>query len=201
MSSTRVGIVTGRHTEVNRESGGPAVRLLQVQITDHEDVQTVQLVGQAGEEVNPPNGSLVLLLPAGQGFKLAAGTDDGVVPIMAVGGKRLYAVDPATATAICDIQLQPDGTIALAGPVASLTLSPDGTVLADNGAASFTMSPAGVFTFSGVSANFDCPIVSEVSVTAPLVVGTTNVTFGGKSGTGHIHSGVQTGGGNTGAPV
>lgn len=197
----RVGIITGRQTAVNRESGGPAVRLLQVQITDNEDVQTVQLVGQAGEEVNPVNGSLVLILPGGQAFKLSAGTDDGIVPIMAVGGKRLYAVNPADHTVICDIQLKPDGTIALAGPVASLTLSPDGTVLADNGAASFTMTPAGVFNFSGVSANFDCPVVSEVSVTAPLVVGTTNVTFGGKSGVAHIHSGVQTGAGNTGAPV
>jgi phage baseplate assembly protein V len=38
-------------------------------------------------------------------------------------------------------------------------------------------------------------------VTAPTVVGTTNVTFGGKSGITHTHSGVQTGSGTTGAPV
>lgn len=179
----RVGIVTGRETAVNREAGGPAVRLLQVQITDHNDVQTVQLVGQAGEEVNPPNGSLVLLLPGGLAFKLSAGTDDWVVPIMDIGGKRLYAIDPTTGDVICDIQLKPDGTVQVA-----------------NNLASFTMTPEGVFNFSGVSANFDCPVISEVSVTAPLITGTTNVTFGGKSGIGHTHSGVQTGGGNTGVP-
>ncbi len=39
------------------------------------------------------------------------------------------------------------------------------------------------------------------TITAPLVVGTNNVTFGGKSGVGHTHGGVQTGGGNTGAPA
>lgn len=166
----RVGIVTGRETAVNREAGGPAVRLLQVQITDHNDVQTVQLVGQAGEEVNPANGSLVLVLPGGQAFKLSAGTSDWVVPIMAVGGKRLYAIDPATGDVICDIQLKPDGTVVVA-----------------NGLASFTMTPAGVFQFSGVSASFDCPVTSSVSVTAPLVEGTTNVTFGGKSGIAHTH--------------
>jgi hypothetical protein len=38
------------------------------------------------------------------------------------------------------------------------------------------------------------------SVTSPLLVGTTNVTFGGKSGVAHTHGGVTTGGGNTGAP-
>lgn len=187
--SARVGIVTGRRTEVNRESGGPAVRLLQVQITDHNDVQTVQLVGQAGEEVNPPNGSLVLLLPAGQGFKLAAGTDDGVVPIMDIGGKRLYAVNPTTAEVICDIQLKPDGTAIVA-----------------NGAASFTMSPAGVFTFHGTASNFDHTVtapnlVGTIAVTAPSVIGSVDVSFAGKSVLNHKHSGVQTGAGQTGVPV
>lgn len=44
-------------------------------------------------------------------------------------------------------------------------------------------------------------ITADVQVSAPLVAGTTNVTFGGKSGIGHTHSGVQTGTGNTGAPT
>lgn len=43
-------------------------------------------------------------------------------------------------------------------------------------------------------------ISAGTTVTAPNVVGTTNVTFGGKSGIAHTHSGVQTGPGNTGAP-
>jgi len=44
-------------------------------------------------------------------------------------------------------------------------------------------------------------ITGTSTITAPNVIGTTNVTFGGKSGIGHTHSGVQTGSGNTGAPV
>lgn len=43
-------------------------------------------------------------------------------------------------------------------------------------------------------------ITAGTTVTAPNLVGTTNVTFGGKSGIAHTHSGVQTGAGNTGAP-
>ncbi len=38
------------------------------------------------------------------------------------------------------------------------------------------------------------------SVVSPLVSGTTNVLFGGKSAASHTHGGVQVGGGNTGAP-
>jgi hypothetical protein len=44
-------------------------------------------------------------------------------------------------------------------------------------------------------------ITAATSITAPLVAGTTNVTFGSKSGIAHVHSGVQTGPGNTGAPI
>jgi len=42
----------------------------------------------------------------------------------------------------------------------------------------------------------------DASVTAPLVVGTSNVTFGGKSGVAHEHSfGTKPGSGTTGAPT
>lgn len=43
-------------------------------------------------------------------------------------------------------------------------------------------------------------ITAGTTVTAPSVIGTTNVTFGGKSGISHTHSGVQTGAGTSGAP-
>jgi hypothetical protein len=206
VSSFRVGIVTGRETAVNREHGGPAVRLLQVQITDPNDVQTVQLVGQAGEENNPPNGTLVLVLPGGQAFKLSVGTSDWVVPIMAVGGKRIYAVDPATGSVACDAQFKPDGTIALAGPVASATLDPDGTVTIDNGAASITMNPDGTFTFHGVSSTFDHPITAPAMTLTAAGGGTgmltaVNATLSSKPMLTHKHGGVQTGTGQTGEPV
>lgn len=43
-------------------------------------------------------------------------------------------------------------------------------------------------------------ISAGTTVTAPNVIGTTDVSFGGKSGIAHTHSGVQTGVGDTGAP-
>jgi hypothetical protein len=68
-----------------------------------------------------------------------------------------------------------------------------------DGATSFVVN-SGAITLNGpVSAT--STINAATSVTAPLVVGATNVIFGGKSGTGHTHSGVTTGSGNTGAPV
>lgn len=67
-------------------------------------------------------------------------------------------------------------------------------------------SPTAI-TIKAPSITLDGPVTATstinatTSVTAPQVTGTTNVTFGGKSGIGHVHSGVQTGAGNTGAPV
>ena len=44
-------------------------------------------------------------------------------------------------------------------------------------------------------------VTGDTTITAPTINGTTNVNFGGKSGVAHVHSGVQPGAGNTGAPV
>lgn len=55
------------------------------------------------------------------------------------------------------------------------------------------------FTVNGTS-QFNGSITATGTVTAPLVVGTTNVTFGGKSGIAHTHGGVDTGPDSTGAP-
>ncbi len=54
------------------------------------------------------------------------------------------------------------------------------------------------FTVNGDS-QFNGKIDATSTITAPNVVGTTNVTFGGKSGVAHTHSG-GTISGNTGAP-
>jgi hypothetical protein len=121
------GTVTGRETVVE---GGVTATLLHVQFTDFPDVQSVQLIGQAGEESNPPDGSLVVALALGEGTKVAVATNDGVAPELAPGAKRIYSVA--------------DGAVA-----AQILLEPDGTVRVGNMAASFTMSPEGVFTFTG----------------------------------------------------
>lgn len=73
-------------------------------------------------------------------------------------------------------------TITAANTHITGTLQVDGAVTANS-----TLSTQGAIT-------------SAVSVTAPNVVGSTNVTFGGKSGIAHTHSGVTTGTSNTGAP-
>lgn len=78
-----------------------------------------------------------------------------------------------------------------------LRLLPDGTIHASNAGGSLTLSPSGQLA---VSAPAGVTIAGDVVVTGTLTA-TVNVIAAGKSLIGHVHSGVQAGGSNTGPPV
>lgn len=102
------GLVIGRRTA---QAGNTEVRLLNVMITDERDVQTVQLIGQTGEENNPPDGSQVAVLALGESLKVAVASTDTVAPVMAPGGKRLYA--SAAGEVVAEIRLEPTGRVTI----------------------------------------------------------------------------------------
>lgn len=200
-----IGVVTGQRVGLNQE-GTEAGRLLQAMITDVTDVQTVEMC-QAGDEHNPPTGCRLILVAAGEAYKLVVGVDDGIAPVMDVGGRRLYATDADGEAVVADFRLHPNGKAELFNGEVNLTLAPDGGVSVTNGAGSFTMSAAGAFTFHGTASHFDHPVTVDGdvtatgTVTAPNVVGSTDVSFAGKSAAGHKHGGIQPGPGQTGVPV
>lgn len=86
---TSIGRVTGREIKTNMD-GQTAKLLLQVELTDPEDIQTIELVRQAGEDTNPPDDSRVIVLDVGS-FKVAVASDDGIVPTMGEGEKKIYS--------------------------------------------------------------------------------------------------------------
>lgn len=87
----RTGIVTGREFKKNRDSGNDRL-LLQVQITDADDVHTVEYMSPPGEDSNPPDGAKVLIIDVGRAYKIAIAADDNVSPSMAEGEKKLYSI-------------------------------------------------------------------------------------------------------------
>ena len=87
----RTGIVTGREFKKNRDSGNDRL-LLQVQITDADDVHTVEYMSPPGEDSNPPDGAKVLIIDVGRAYKIAIAADDNVSPSMAAGEKKLYSI-------------------------------------------------------------------------------------------------------------
>lgn len=86
-----IGEVTGSEVSVNKD-GLNNVRLIQTEITDPDDIQTVQLVRQAGEDYNPPVGSKMLIVQAGKSWKLGIIFDDVIDPSMAEGERKIYSI-------------------------------------------------------------------------------------------------------------
>lgn len=108
----RTGIVTGREFKKNRDGGNDRL-LLQVQITDADDVHTVEYMASSGEDSNPPDGTKVLIIDAGRAYKIAIAADDNIEPSMQEGEKKLYSISGGTIAAF--INFLQTGTIEING--------------------------------------------------------------------------------------
>jgi len=107
-----IGKVTGSRIAKNKDGAGN-VRLLQVEITTPEDIQTVELISGGGEEYNPPNDSLVLITQVSDAWKLGIGINDGIAPSMDEGERKIYSIAAAAISAY--INLLNDGIIEING--------------------------------------------------------------------------------------
>lgn len=198
MERVTLGRVTGYEDRTNRD-GQETVRLLQVMMSDKRNVQTVQLMGPGGEEVNPPNGSIVAVLPVGEAFKIALGLNGRVAPALAPGGKRVYSTNAAGDTAAASVQLDPDGAITVSNSKATISINP--------ATGDITFDTSGEIIFNNKAVFND-----EVDIAGALAVDNTidatgiihsdvDVTADTISGKTHPHGGVQTGSGTSGPPV
>ncbi len=76
-------------------------------------------------------------------------------------------------------------------------LHESGDIEATNGAGTIKIAASGVVTINGVTIDTSGNVKTPTTVTGTTLIGTSNVTFGGISGTGHVHS---CGDHDTGAP-
>ena len=106
------GRVVGREVRSNRD-GLTEKLMLQVEISDPDDIQSVQLMNMAGEDTNPPDDAKVLVASIGPAFKVAFVTDDDIVPTMDIGERKMYSIDAGAIAAF--INLLAGGDIELNG--------------------------------------------------------------------------------------
>lgn len=88
----QTGKVTGY--EISKNKGSTTNKLvLQLEISDPEDIQSIQLLSSSGEISNPPNGSKIVFVPIGtNGYKLGLAVDDNIEPeSLEPGEKILYS--------------------------------------------------------------------------------------------------------------
>lgn len=109
-----IGTVTGQEIKKNRD-GSIAVRLLQVQVSNESDIQTVQYMGPAGEDSAPINGDKVQIFSVGPAFKFAMSVEDQGNPAnVDEGEKQLYSRDSNGAVAAL-INFMANGVLELNG--------------------------------------------------------------------------------------
>lgn len=106
------GIVTGFEIAKNR-NGANSVVLLQVRISDQNDIQTVELMTPPGDDSIPPIGSRVKIFDAGQAWKIAIADQDSITPTVDAGEKKIYSQSGGSEAAY--IYLRSDGVAEVNG--------------------------------------------------------------------------------------
>lgn len=130
------GLVTGSEIKKNKDGKNP-VRLLQVVISDPDDVQTAEWIGKLGEDDGVAPGMTVLILAVGS-TKFAFAADDGIVPDAQNGEKKLYSLQNKAKAA--EINLAANSDIELkSGAGANINLRENGDVEL-NGTGDFVIS-------------------------------------------------------------
>lgn len=96
-----IGIVKSSEIKKNRDGEQDQI-LLQVEISDADDIQTVELITHAGNDSRPPKGSRVIIVDVGSAYKLGIAVDDLIVPSVNEGEKKLYSSDAGVIKAFID---------------------------------------------------------------------------------------------------
>jgi len=124
--ASKTGIVRGREIKKNRD-GTTSRLMLQVEMSSPDDIQTVEYVPIPGQDENPINGTKVFVFTIGSSYKIAIGADDGIVPAMNTGEKRIYSLDDAGAIQAF-IKLLKTGEIDIEGSSAFIKLLASGII-------------------------------------------------------------------------
>jgi hypothetical protein len=114
------GRVTGFQIGKNRE-GEVDCLLLQVEVSEPDDIQTVELYGSGGRDYNPPTNSTVVVIPIHQALQIAVAVNDGIVPESEPGEVELYSVDGYAGSKKAKLKLFVDGICKInnGGPAAA----------------------------------------------------------------------------------
>jgi hypothetical protein len=123
-----LGIITGQKIAKNRD-GDKNRLILQVEITSADDVREVELISQAGEDINPAKGCRTLVVDAAEGYKAGIAITDDLEPETDPGEKEIYSTDSPATEKKAKIKLATNGDIEIdAYGGATLNIKADGTI-------------------------------------------------------------------------
>lgn len=189
-----IGTVVGREIIENRDSENES-RMLSVELSEANDVQSIEHINQNGEQTNPPDDTTVLVLELNPSWKLAIAINDlvDIDDTLDPGEKKIYAVDSGN-NVVAWIYLKGDGSIRLDNDSDAIEIKAGGGIRLDNENGSIELTADGnvvnndgsdwVTQFTAMKSAFDT-LKSDLNT----FITTYNT---------HVHSGVMTGGGSSG---
>jgi hypothetical protein len=175
------------------DRGGDKISELQYDLGSNTTA-TGQHFSSPGDDANPMPQDYVMTVsfPELGNFIPVGYIDPKNADMSKPGEKRIYSRD-SSGTLVADIILKNDGGIEIKSSGSSFFMESTGSMRGQNSNGFFELTPAGVFT------------ASSISVTGTIDAGGTissdSIQVNGKELDNHLHSGVSTGGGNTGPIV
>ena len=106
------GTVIGQTIEKNRD-GENNVRMLQVEITEPNDKQSIEQIAFSGEDNAPVEGDTVAIIEVSESYKIAIGVQDSIDPEVETGERKIYSQDSGGIQAF--VYLKNDGQLILNG--------------------------------------------------------------------------------------
>ncbi len=107
-----IGRVTGYEIGTNKEGEEENV-LLQVEMTEEDDIQTVELYGSGGRDYNPPTNATVIVIPIADALQIAVAVNDGITPESEPGDAEIYSVDKYGGSKQAKVKCFKDGRVKL----------------------------------------------------------------------------------------
>ncbi|MHA1287295.1 MAG: hypothetical protein ACTSPB_07815 [Candidatus Thorarchaeota archaeon] len=105
-----VGKIISSTVKKNRD-GDKKVLLMEVEITDPDDLQDVELMRMAGVDSNPPANSLCFIVQSGESWKIAVAVNDNIESAAGPGEHEIYSSDGGVKKA--SAYFKSDGTLIL----------------------------------------------------------------------------------------
>jgi hypothetical protein len=109
-----MGKIVGTEVGINTE-GEDNVRLITVEITDPDDLQTVENFFHGGIDYNPSNDVVALVDETGGSYKTVTGFDDGIEPVVDRGEIEIYSTEADGSAKSARVKCVNDGIVELNG--------------------------------------------------------------------------------------
>lgn len=106
-----IGRITNTSIDTNADGDVSRVMLQVELIDDNEDVRTVELFIQAGEDSNPANNSRAVVIDVTDRYQICIGVSDDLTPTCAQGEREIYSTDNPVTQKKASIKWDKDGNV------------------------------------------------------------------------------------------